>query len=298
MFLPSFSLPPSSATCFVYSHFTIATKSARTPWVCNVGTSQEVSRRTSFWVCLFLGNNTHKLHCHHMKFDNNQEGMNPLNSSSLPLVCVFSFLPIYLSILPSPSPLCCYKNQGKMWRLVIVRMVGVFPNPLSFSFCLHPICSLSICFAITITMFMLCCKNKGEGFMLTTVAWALLTFFFHPQSICSHVYRHRHCFAIKRARILLALFLHPWFICPHVCPRVCCYHHCSAIRKAQTLLSLYVHFCVIFALFLMLITHGLPCQCSIPHQHLIVDVIHSSMKTTTKGAHVHQVISLDFEWIH
>jgi hypothetical protein len=79
-------------------------KSARTPWVCNVGTSQEGSRMTSFWVCLFLGNNTHKMHCHHMTFDNGQQGTSPPNSSFLPPICVFLFLPIYPSILPSPCP--------------------------------------------------------------------------------------------------------------------------------------------------------------------------------------------------
>jgi len=83
---------PSMQFVLLYNRFTIVAKSARAPWVCSIGTSREGSKTTSFWVCSLLGNNTHKVHIHHMKFDNNQEG-----SSSLPLVYVFLFLPIYLA---------------------------------------------------------------------------------------------------------------------------------------------------------------------------------------------------------
>jgi hypothetical protein len=83
---------PSMQLVFLYNRFTIIAKSARALWVCCIGTSREGSRIKSLWVCSFLGNNAHKVHVHHMKFDNNWEG-----SSFLPLVCVFLFLPIYFA---------------------------------------------------------------------------------------------------------------------------------------------------------------------------------------------------------
>jgi hypothetical protein len=102
---------PQVQLVLLYSHFTIAAKSARPPWVCSVGTSREGSRTTSLWLCSFLGNNTHKVHYHHMKFDNSED---PPGSSFLPHVCVFLFLLIYLFVLSSPLPSCYYKNNGKM----------------------------------------------------------------------------------------------------------------------------------------------------------------------------------------
>jgi hypothetical protein len=201
MFLPFFSLPPSSATCFVYNHFTIATKSATTPWVCNVGTSWEGSRMTSFWVCLFLGNNTHKVHCHDMKFDNSREGVSLPGSSFLPPLCVFLCLPIYSSILPSPSPspLCYCKNKGKMWRSVTVRKVGALPAPPSFPlvFILFTDCP----FVLSLPSPCLCCvvgtKVKGSCWQQSgecQKSTSSLGFFLHPRSICLHVYCHRHLF--------------------------------------------------------------------------------------------------------
>jgi len=40
------------------------------------------------------------------------------------------------------------------------------PNFSLLSPCIHPIYGLSICFVVAITMFVLCCKNEDERFML------------------------------------------------------------------------------------------------------------------------------------
>jgi ABC-type multidrug transport system permease subunit len=106
----------------LYNSLTIVAKSARAPWVCSIGTSLECSKITSLWVCSFLDNNAHKVHIHHMKFDNNQEGY-----SFLSLVCVFLFLSIYhLHVFVG--------TKEKMWRLVTVKKVGALPTPLSLPF--------------------------------------------------------------------------------------------------------------------------------------------------------------------
>jgi hypothetical protein len=94
----------------LYNCFTIIAKSARAPWVCSVGTSWEGSR-TSLWVCSFLGNNTHKVHVHHMKFDNSQEGF-----SFLPLVFVFAYLSCHHHHLH-----VVVGTKSKMRRLVTIK---------------------------------------------------------------------------------------------------------------------------------------------------------------------------------
>ncbi len=147
-----------------YSHVTIVAKSVRAPWVYNIETSQEGSKTTLLWVYLSLGNNKHKMHCHHMKFDNSWECLNPLSSSFFPPICVFLFLPIYPSVLPLPLRSCCCRNKGKMWRLVTIKKLGVLPTPLSFPlvFMLFVVCV----FVLLLPSWCLCCvarmKVKGS----------------------------------------------------------------------------------------------------------------------------------------
>ncbi len=59
-------------------------------------------------------------------------------------------------------------TKAKMWRLVTIKKVGALPTPLSFPFVL-PIRGLFVSFVVAIAMFVLCCRNKGEGFMLTII---------------------------------------------------------------------------------------------------------------------------------
>jgi hypothetical protein len=92
------------------------------------------------------------------------EGVSLPGSSFLPPLCVFLCLPIYSSILPSPSPLCYCRNKGKMWRSVIVRKVGALPTPPSFPlvFILFTDCP----FVLSLPSPCLCCvvgtKVKGS----------------------------------------------------------------------------------------------------------------------------------------
>jgi hypothetical protein len=43
------------------------------------------------------------------------------------------------------------------------------PNSSFPSLCFHPICGLFDSFVVAIAMFVLCCRNEGEGFMRTIV---------------------------------------------------------------------------------------------------------------------------------
>ncbi len=101
-----------------------------------------------------------------MKFDNNQKGSRPFDSSFLPLVDMFLFLHIYPSIFPSPSPSCYCRNKGKMQRLVTIQRS---PNSSFISLYVHHIYGLLVFFVITIMMFVFCYRNEGKGFMLIIV---------------------------------------------------------------------------------------------------------------------------------
>jgi len=141
---------------------------------------------TLLWVCLFPGNNKHKVHCHHMKFDNSREGMSPFGSSFFPPTCVFLFLPIYPSILSLPSRSCWCKNKGKIWRLVTIRKVGALTTPLSFPLvfmlfvvCLFCCCHHEVCVVL---------QNEDERFMLTIVKRTLGKRKFSWLFLCTLVY--------------------------------------------------------------------------------------------------------------
>ncbi len=213
MFLPSFSLPPSSATCFLYSHFTIATKVLELLDFAMLGQAKRAQEWHHFGcVCSWATTHTK---CTAITWSSTtiKRARAFLIPLSFPRLCVFIFA--YLSIsLAITMPLCYCRNKSKMWRSVTVKRVGALLAPLSFPLVFILSASLFICFAIVITMFILCCKNKGEGFINNNLesverAWAFPTLFLHLWSICSHVYHHRHYFTIKKAQALLVFFLHP-----------------------------------------------------------------------------------------
>jgi hypothetical protein len=130
---------------------------------------------------------------------------------------VFLFLHVCLFALPlpspSPSPSCCYRNKGKMWRLVTVRTARALLAPLSFPliFILSMVSSFlfsspspCLCF-VAGTKAKIHVDNNQENI---EKAQALLPPFLHPQSICLRVCHNHHYSRIRKAWAFPTLFLH------------------------------------------------------------------------------------------
>jgi len=85
-----------------------------------------------------------------------------------PYFCVFFFA--YLSIcFAIPNTFMLLQKQRQNVKVGNSQEGWSSPSSSFLSPCFHLICGLSICFVVTITMFVLFCKNKDERFMLTTI---------------------------------------------------------------------------------------------------------------------------------